>query len=125
MQQWVRVAGVRNQGLINRRTAEIALWNHGAPVASASVTPEAPVPQWRRILGELRTKMHGLGLSMVSGGTYAAHQASNIEGQQLQDAGQKIQTYASAYHTIVALGVGLCIAGVLIDILRKRDSTGA
>lgn len=121
MMQWVNVSGVRSAGLVNRRTAEVALWNRGAYVASSSVTPDAPVPGWRVVLSALRTKLHGLGLTLISSGTYAAHQVTNADPSKLQDAGQKIQQYAGNYHKVVALGIALCVVGVLLDVFHRKD----
>lgn len=117
--QWDHVNGVVNEGLLNRRSAELGLWNRGAFVASASVQPDAPVPGWRQVLGALRTKVHSIGVMIISGATYGAHTATSVDPAKLQDAGQKIQQVAANYHMLVGLGVALVIGGILLDIFHK------
>lgn len=117
--QWDHVGGVVNQGLLNRRNAEIALWSRGSFVASASVQPDAPVPAWRKALMSLRTAVHSIGVSLIGGGTYAVHSVTSADPAKLQDAGQKIQQYAANYHLLVAVGVALVICGVLLDVFHK------
>ncbi len=43
--KWVKSKGKRNNGLVNRRTAEAGLWAKGTFVASNTVVPDVPKPK--------------------------------------------------------------------------------
>lgn len=72
--KWVKSKGKRNEGLVNRRAAEVGLWSKGAFVASRTVEADAPEPKPAlKDGGVLATVLGGLG-TLGAGGVIAAAQ---------------------------------------------------
>lgn len=113
MLRWVKVHGVTDKGLINRRNSEGGQWVKGAYVRGASITPDKPPGILKQFLATLHGWMKSIGLLAATSG---------VSGSQLKDAGTQLQGYASAWHTLAAIGVGLCVVGVVFEIFHKRDS---
>lgn len=113
MLRWVKVNGVTDNGLINRRNSEGGQWVKGAYVRGASITPDAPPPFWRTALSTLHLKLKAAGTTIAGLG---------IGGAQLKDVGTQFQSYASAWHALATVGVVLCIVGVVLEVFHKAES---
>lgn len=113
MLRWVKVHGVTDNGLINRRNSEGGQWVKGAYVKGAAITPDSPPPAWRSALSTLHIKLKGIGTTIAGLG---------IGGAQLKDVGTQFQAYSTAWHSLAAIGVGLCLVGVVLEVFHKAES---
>lgn len=113
MLRWVRVHGVTDQGLINRRNSEGGQWVKGAYVRGAGITPDSPPSRVTALLKQFHVWLKSIG-AMIAG--------SGIAGAQLKDAGTQLQQYGTSWHTLATLGVVLCVAGIAFEFFRKSET---
>lgn len=112
MLKWVKVNGIKDDGLVNRRNSEGGQWVKGAYVRGAAITPDAPPPLWRQIVSTLHLKLKAAGTAIAGLG---------IGGAQLKDAGTQLQGYATMWHGLATLGIVLCVVGVAFEFFHKAD----
>jgi lysozyme len=112
MFRWIYVNKIPSDGLINRRKSEIGQWVKGEFVSSASITPDEPAPWWKEFLKAAHTRLQALGLFITS-------TVLSLNGNDLKDAGTQLQGYASMWHSLAWIGVGLCVSGVAFELYRK------
>lgn len=113
MLKWVKVNGVKDDGLVNRRNSEGGQWVKGAYVRGAAITPDAPLPSWKTALSTLHLKLKAAGTTIAGLG---------IGGAQLKDVGTQFQSYATAWHSLATVGIALCVLGVILEVFHKAES---
>lgn len=106
--RWEYARGKQSAGLVNRRASEIGQWAKGSHVASASVSVSPP-PSWGQT-------MHGR-LKAIG----AAVAASGVTGEQLQGAGQQLQSLGGQWHLLATVGLVLILAGIGYELIGKRE----
>ena len=106
---WVKVKGVRDEGLVNRRNSEGGQWAKGAFVRGAAITPDAPPPWWR---SPSVLKVGGA----VSGA--AASAVSHVSSDNIKtatDAAQQAATHWHQFGTVAAILSGALILWLLVE----------
>lgn len=109
MLNWVKVGGVVDNGLVNRRNSEGGQWVKGSYVRGASITPDAPPPLWRRVweLGHVKVKAAG-----------AAIGGMGIGAAQVKSVGSEIQSLAPS---LLYLGIAVGFIGIVMELFHKES----
>ncbi len=112
MLKWVKVNGVRDDGLVNRRNSEGGQWVKGAYVRGASISPDAPVPQWKQLFKSMHAQLKIWG-TMAAG--------SGISASKFDAAGHKLQDLGASWHVLAGVGLMLILAGVAVEFFKKDE----
>lgn len=115
MLRWVKVHGITDQGLINRRNSEGGQWVKGAYVRGATITPDTPPPWWRNTtVGKIGGAVAG-----AAGSAYEHMTSDNIK--TAADAATNAATHWPSFGTVAAILSGALIVWTLLDH-RKSGS---
>lgn len=120
--KWVKSKGKVNDGLVNRRAAEIGLWSKGAFVASRTVEAEAPKPKAALKDGGVLVSL-GTVVGTVGVGTVVS---AAQQGGQLKDALEPLfgpwAVPIAAGCVVVLIGSSLWLA---VRVHRRRQAEAA